>query len=306
MQLITTGSTDENDYKQYLDDTGFPDLDQDLEDDVIKVLSFLCNEEKMLEGLKQFAKQYYDFKQLENKEGRTDKHSLRKFFDEWGRDNHFNQGSTEPVPAEFRSSPGFNFPKLTAVLIDEVSAELFLDVLLKNAYLSSDPGAGVTHGKWSHSIQLFILEEARKSGILKLNTPTVAEFITRISQVKPQGTSFTLWYVIFDSTFEETFTCPDAVARTLYANFDRSKESLFLSNKLKAYKEKVEKANSDYGSESAGSRYSPYVEKSYASRMPEYGYIEADRTRGLLWFSHKKAVNVQPEEVSLNTNQKGM
>ncbi|WP_112218580.1 LirA/MavJ family T4SS effector [Legionella quinlivanii] len=299
LQLITKGNSDNNDYKLYLSDTGFSSLEENLEQDVIKVLSFLCNEEMMLAGFKKFAKSYYEFKQSEGREGRTEKHTIRKFFDEWGSVNHFNQGSEEPVPAEYRTNTEFDFPKSTAVLIDELTTGLFLDVLLKNAYLSSDPGAGVVHGKWSHSIQLFILEEARKSGFLQLNAVNMAEFIKQISQIKPEFGSLNLWYLIFDSTLEGTFTCPDTIVRTLESALDEAEESIYLSKKMNVYKEKSEK--SDASTVIDEKRYNPYVAKKYARRTPELGFIEADQSRGLLWFTHKKITD-NGQEVSPSIN----
>ncbi|WP_133138686.1 LirA/MavJ family T4SS effector [Legionella genomosp. 1] len=298
LQLITKGNSDNNDYKLYLSDTGFSSLEESLEQDVIKVLSFLCNEEMMLAGFKKFAKSYYEFKQSEGRAGRTEKHTIRKFFDEWGSVNHFNQGSDEPVPAEYRTNTEFDFPKSTAVLIDELTTGLFLDVLLKNAYLSSDPGAGVTHGKWSHSIQLFILEEARKSGFLQLNAVNIAEFIKQISQIKPEFGSLNLWYLIFDSTLEGTFTCPDMIVRTLESKLDEAEESIYLSEKMNVYKKKSEIPSSEVIDEK---RYNTYVAKKYARRTPELGFIEADQSRGLLWFTHKKTTGHE-QEISPSMN----
>ncbi|KTD49931.1 helicase [Legionella quinlivanii] len=299
LQLITKGNSDNNDYKLYLSDTGFSSLEENLEQDVIQVLTFLCNEEMMHAGLKKFAKSYYEFKQSEGREGRTEKHTIRKFFDEWGSVNYFNQGASEPVSSEYRTNPEFDFPKSTAVLIDELTTDLFLDVLLKNAYLSSDPGAGVTHGKWSHSIQLFILEEARKSGYLQLNAVNIAEFIKQISQIKPEFGSLNLWYLIFDSTLEGTFTCPDTIARTLESNFDEAGESIYLNKKMNTYKEKSEKLDSIKVTDER--RYNAYVAKKYAQRIPELGFIGTDQSRGLLWFTHKKITDKE-QDVSPSIN----
>ncbi|WP_269147474.1 LirA/MavJ family T4SS effector [Legionella sainthelensi] len=45
------------------------------------------------------------------------------------------------------------------MLFGELTANLFNNVLLKNGYLSVDIGAGPKHGKWAHTIQLFLREQ---------------------------------------------------------------------------------------------------------------------------------------------------
>lgn len=90
------------------------------------------------------------------------------------------------------------------MLYGELTADLFN---IKQGYLSADIGAGPAHGKWAHSIQFFILEEARKTGQLKLHTKNVCEFIQKISQVHGEFESMSLWSILFDA-FDEKLSLP--------------------------------------------------------------------------------------------------
>jgi hypothetical protein len=271
-------------YQQYLDSMQFTELAGKLRDDVIEVLKFFCNEELVKSGLADFANQYYTFVQKGNAK------SLRAFFDIWGAKNHFNQ-ATENTPSDtrYQISKDFVFPKATPTLYGELKPALFLDVLLKNGYLSSDPGAGTVHGKWSHSIQLFLLEEARKKGILKLHHTNVREFMVTISQNKTGGDANNLWMLLFDSFEDQIFTCPNNIRNAL-ASMKEGEAQLFVSEKLSKHKVKVEKYNHANG-------VGAYSKHKYLDKSKTFIKQETSKLSGLLWFD-KRAQDLKSDRKS--------
>lgn len=273
LNLISVGELDKNDYESYLVDRGYTDLEPALKKDIIAVLTFFCNEDLVLNGLKQFAQQYFQFNSQNKK-------SLRDFFNDWGSKNHFNQNLDSELPAGYQISDNFSYPYHTPILFGELSSDLFLNVLLKKGYLSSDSGAGPEHGKWSHTIQAFILEEARKENKLTLYSATVCEFIQKISQVKPFYSSFSLWDILFDSFEDNIFTCPNNIVAELGRTFNTTEAERFLSSKLLAHKEKVLKLEEKNG-------YGAYSQEKYLSRLSEASYIRSTKY-GMLWLKPRR------------------
>ncbi|STX99916.1 helicase [Legionella pneumophila] len=233
LELIRNGETDTNDYEEHLDSFGYETLEKPLKEDAKSICQFFCNEELVLQGLKKLVTQFYQFNQPEKK-------TLMQFFDGWGSKNHFNQGTTSNEKIPFETSRNFHFPNHTPVLCGELTADLFNNVLLKQGYLSADIGAGPKHGKWAHSIQFFLLEEARKAGQLNLHANNVCEFIKKISQIHGQYESLSLWSILFDS-FDETFTCPNLITQTLTSQWDNSKEAQFLADRLNSFQKNLKK-----------------------------------------------------------------
>lgn len=165
------------------------------------------------------------------------------------------------------------------MLYGELTADLFNNVLLKQGYLSADIGAGPAHGKWAHSIQFFLLEEARKDGQLKLHTKNVCEFIQKISQVHGEFESMSLWSILFDAFDETIFTCPNTITQTLSSQWDDSEAAQFLTAKLNNFREKFEEAAS------TKRNYNSYANQKYLSRIEEASYIKYKDKCALLWFS---------------------
>ncbi|HHT0591637.1 TPA: LirA/MavJ family T4SS effector [Legionella anisa] len=274
VELIQIGKEDTNDYEQSLHDFGYTDLGKKVKEDVIAVWKFFCNEELVLRGLKKFVTEYFLFNQKE-------KRSLRQFFDDWGSKNHFNAPNTDKISEEFKTSPDFQYPKHTPVLYGELTADLFKNVLLQNGYLSADVGAGPTHGKWAHSIQFFLLEEARKEGILQLHSQSICQFVQTISQIKGPFEALSLWDILFDSFEEHIFTYPNNITRILSSAWDTSEAAKFLAAKLNAFEEKFNWIAKDEQC------YDGYAKQKYLSRLNEASYIFYKEKCALLWFASK-------------------
>lgn len=284
MKLIHL-NTDTNDYNSELDLFGYTELAQDIREDIIAIWNFFCNENRVLQGVKNFAQQYYDYNTYE-------KRTLREFFDHWGSNNFFNQASDNNSLEQYNTSNEFQYPNHTPILCGELTADLFHNVLLKNGYLSGDIGAGPAHGKWAHSIQLFLLEEARKSGQLVLNSPSVCEFIKKMSQIKPALPAFHLWDILFDSFDDNIYTNPNNLTSLLIQQND-SQASLFLSQKIMNYSEK-------YSKEAAVGDYNALAKRKYLSRISEASYVRYGDQCSLLWFTPKnknRAENLPTTEV---------
>ncbi|CAM2892860.1 helicase [Legionella steigerwaltii] len=273
VELIRIGQEDKNDYEQSLNDLGYTELDAQIREDAIAVWRFFCNEELVLCGLKKFVTAYFEFNQKEKK-------SLRQFFDEWGSRNHFNMPDSYEISKKFTVSPHFQYPKHTPVLYGELTGDLFNNVLLKNGYLSADVGAGPLHGKWAHSIQLYLLEEARKKGILQLHAQSVRHFLQTISQIKGEFVSFSLWNILFDSFEEHIFTYPNNITRIL-STWNTSEAAKFFATKLKAFEEKFNRAAQ------TEECYEGLAKQKYLSRLNEASYIFYKEKCALLWFAPK-------------------
>lgn len=285
MELIYLNDTDNNDYNSELDNYGYENLAHNIKDDVIAVWKFLCTEALVLQGVRQFAEQYYAY-------NRDEKRTLRQFFDDWGSKNHFNQVSDKTDLEPYQTSPDFQYPAHTPILYGELTPDLFLNVLLKHGYLSGDIGAGPVHGKWVHSIQLFILEEARKSGKLTLHSKSVCDFVKTISQIKPLFNGFHLWDILFDSFDENIYTHPNNITSLLIKLKD-SEATQFLSKKLIDFKKKFDEAFQT-------GDYNTYAKRKYLSRISEAQYVSYGEKCSLLWFAPKSkisGVHAEPNEV---------
>ncbi len=291
LELIRNGETDTNDYEEHLDSFGYETLEKSLKEDAKSICQFFCNEELVLQGLKKLVTQFYQFNQPEKK-------TLMQFFDGWGSKNHFNQGTTSNEKIPFETSRNFHFPNHTPVLCGELTADLFNNVLLKQGYLSADIGAGPKHGKWAHSIQFFLLEEARKAGQLNLHANNVCEFIKKISQIHGQYESLSLWSILFDS-FDETFTCPNLITQTLTSQWDNSKEAQFLADRLNSFQKKFEKAAS------TENNYNAYANKKYLSKIDKANYVKYKDKCAILWFApqDKKTIPKPSSQEELKQNQ---
>ncbi|KTD41157.1 LirA/MavJ family T4SS effector [Legionella parisiensis] len=274
VELIQIGKKDTNNYEQCLQDFGYTNLDNKVQEDVIEVWKFFCNEELVLRGLKRFVTTYFLFNQEE-------KRSLRYFFDHWGNKNHFNNPTSSEVSEIFKTSTDFQYPRHTPILHGELTADLFNNVLLKNGYLAADAGAGPAHGKWAHTIQFFILEEARKEGVFQLHAQTVCQFIQTISQIKGMFESLSLWNILFDSFDEHIFTSPNNITKLLTSSWDSSEAAQFLAAKFNAYEEKFDRIAKDEKS------YGGYTKQKYLRRLNEARYIFYKETCALLWFAPK-------------------
>ncbi|KTD55770.1 helicase [Legionella santicrucis] len=277
LDLIHNEQIDSNDYELWLKEYGYTELDENLKQDILAICKFFCNEELISQGLKKLAEQYFVFNRVEKK-------SLRQFFDNWGSQNHFNNPNPLNSIEEFKTSANFQYPKQIPILYGELTANLFNNVLLKNGYLSADVGAGPKHGKWAHTIQLFLIEEARKEGILKLHTPTACQFIQLISQIKGQFESFSLWNLLFDSFDDHIFTNPNNITTALTHPHSATEAQIFLASKLHAYEKKFNQAASVSG-------YESFAHTKYLSRLSEASYVSYKDKCGLLWFAPKNKIS---------------
>lgn len=275
IELIRTGEKDINNYEQTLNDYGYTDLKKEVKEDAIAVWKFFCSEELVKNGLRKFVSEYFKFYQKENK-------SLRTFFNEWGKNNHFNKPKAINHPSEYTVSDNFQFPETTPILYGELTADLFYDILLQNGYLSADLGAGPEHGKWAHSIQMYLLEEARKEGILQLHSQSVCQFLQTISQIKGPYESLSLWNILFDSFEEHIFTFPNNITKVLSSAWDTSEAAKFFATKLNAYADKFNRIANEETS------YEGYAKKKYLSRLNEASYIFYKEKCALLWFASKE------------------
>lgn len=283
LDLICNEQIDTNDYNLWLKEYGCTELNENLKQDVLAICKFFCNEQLVLHGLKKLAEQYFAF-------NKTEKKSLRQFFDNWGSQNYFNNPTPLNSTEEFKTSTNFQYPKHTPILYGELTANLFNNVLLKNGYLSADVGAGPKHGKWAHTIQLFLIEEARKEGVLKLHTPTTCQFIQLISQIKGQYESFSLWNLLFDSFDDHIFTNPNNITTILAHYHGTAEAEIFLASKLNAYEKKFDQAASTLG-------YEGFAQTKYLSRLSEASYVSYKDKCGLLWFAPKnKSSNSVPSQ----------
>ncbi|KTD11185.1 helicase [Legionella gratiana] len=278
LNLVSNEQIDTNDYELWLKEYEYTELDEHLRQDVLAICKFFCNEALVLQGLKKLAEQYLTF----NKE---EKKSLRQFFDDWGSKNHFNNPNPLNSTTEFKTSANFQYPKHTPILYGELTANLFNNVLLKNGYLSADVGAGPKHGKWAHTIQLFLIEEARKEGVLKLYTPTACQFIQTISQTKGKFESFSLWNLLFDSFDDHIFTNPNNITTALVHYHGNTEAEIFLASKLHAYEKKFDQVASTSGC------YDGFAHTKYLSRLSEASSVSYKDKCGLLWFAPKNKIS---------------
>lgn len=290
VELIQIGKKDTNNYEQCLQDFGYTDLDKNVKEDVIAVWKFFCNEELVLRGLKKFVTAYFLFNQEEKK-------SLRQFFDDWGSKNYFNTPTSSEISDEFKTSPDFQYPKHTPILHGELTADLFNNVLLKNGYLAADAGAGPVHGKWAHTIQFFLLEEARKEGIFQLHAQTVCQFIQTISQIKGMFESLSLWNILFDSFDDHIFTSPNNITKLLTSSWDSSEAAQFLAAKFNAFAEKFDRIAKDEQC------YEGYAKQKYLSRLNEARYIFYKDKCALLWFASKNKEETGHNKAELGTGR---
>lgn len=277
MKLICMNNNDDNDYNFELDLCGYSNLEPDIKDDIIAVWKFFCNENLVLWSVKHFAEQYYAV-------NKDEKRTIRQFFNMWGSNNHFNQVSEQASFESYETSPDFKYPDHTPILCGELTADLFHNVLLKQGYLSGDIGAGPVHGKWAHSIQIFMLEEARKTGRLTLHSPTVCEFVKTISQIQPLFAGRHLWDILFDSFDEDVYTYPNNVT-DLLTHLNDSEATLFISKKFSAFNQK-------FTEETKSGDYNALAKKKYLSRISEAVYIKYADQCSLLWFKPKSCINV--------------
>ncbi|WP_225316678.1 LirA/MavJ family T4SS effector [Legionella longbeachae] len=168
--------TDEN--------TTYAQLSEDLKENLGAVLEFFLNEELVHKYISKFAD---DYEQFDSKE---DKKTLRRFFTQWGSGNGFNQGDNREntqYPLQYKHSgkiyklSQFQLPKEIPSLVGILPSSLFTRVFLGFGYLICDPGAGTVHGKWTHSLQLFMLEEAHKNNELKfINCTSIVNLMREI------------------------------------------------------------------------------------------------------------------------------
>ncbi|STY29441.1 helicase [Legionella wadsworthii] len=287
IELIRTGEKDINNYEQTLSDFGYTDLRKEVKEDAIAVWKYFCSEGLVKNGLKKFVSEYFKFYQKENK-------SLRQFFNEWGKNNHFNKPRAINYSSEYTMSDNFQFPETTPILYGELTADFFYDILLQNGYLSADLGAGPEHGKWAHSIQMYLLEEARKEGTLQLHSASVCHFLQTISQVKGPYESLSLWNILFDSFEEHLYTFPNNITKILSSDWDASEAAKFFSTKLNAYADKFKRIAKEEAS------YEGYAKKKYLSRLNEASYIFYKEKCALLWFASKEK-NDKSDSVLINS-----
>ncbi|VEB36173.1 helicase [Legionella sainthelensi] len=179
LDLIRKEQIDSNDYELWLKEYGYTELDENLKQDILAICKFFCNEELVLQGLKKLAEQYLDF-------NKTEKKSLRQFFDNWGSQNHFNNPSPHNSTQEFTTTAHFQFPKYTPILFGELTANLFNNVLLKNGYLSADIGAGPKHGEMGSYDPIVSYRRSKKRRSFKTSyTNCLPIYTSNISNQRP-------------------------------------------------------------------------------------------------------------------------
>lgn len=67
VELIRNGETDTNDYEEHLDSFGYETLEKSLKEDAKSICQFFCNEELVLQGLKNWWHNFISLTNLRKK-----------------------------------------------------------------------------------------------------------------------------------------------------------------------------------------------------------------------------------------------
>ncbi len=185
----------ENRDKNNDEDTNFPYY--------VSLLRYQENEEKPLNSyLAIFIEKYKKF--YEENQSTKNKPTIRKFFEEWLKINNLLDGIENT-----------KFPDGVPTLTGGINIDLFLDLLGTGNAMFKDLIKDDSHGRWTHAIQMFVIQEAINDGKIKLvdfdngdRNINIFQFISRIFSNKEINLfDKTIFEVLFDNS---AFALPDS------------------------------------------------------------------------------------------------
>lgn len=257
-------------------------LSDDMKENLGAVLEFFLNEELVHKYILKFANDYEQF------DSQKSKKTLRCFFTQWGAENGFNQGDTrenKKAPLRYKYSDEiyklskFELPKEIPYLVGILPSSLFTHVFLRFGYLICDPGAGTGHGKWTHSLQLFMLEEALKNKDLKLmNCDSIVNLMKEISSYEYRGNG--IFGPLFDSQTRTDYTRPELLMKAiLNENLIQSDSMTKLRKKLLEHKNNIAQLEGKNEEE----KTTKYEKKFIKNATHYYGFQKEAKSVGFFW-----------------------
>ncbi len=260
-------------------------LSENLKENLGAILDFLLNTGLVHKYIQKFASDYEKINPQNNKK------TLRFFFTQWGAENGFNLGdSRENTQSPLRYEhcgkiyklSKFHLPKEIPYLVGILPSSLFTRVFLGFGYLICDPGSGIAHGKWTHSLQLFMLEEARKNKELKLiNCDSIVNLMKEISCHESRGDK--IFAPLFDSQTRTDYTRPETLMKAIHdKNLIKSDEMATLRDKLFKHQKKIEQLDG---------KEKEYEQKFAKNATHYYGFQTEEKTVGFFWGKSKTNSN---------------
>lgn len=254
-----------------------------LEQDLLAIFRFFNNKKLVLKYLSEFAYQYHHF--CAGKETGT---NFRNFFTAWGQGHGFNQamnGKTVVYKNEHAVKlyhAKTDLPASIPTLVGIVPARLFTNLFLRQGYLISDPGAGVLHGKWTHSLQVFMLQEALIHKDIELFSCDSIKSLLRQMGCHRQG------HLIFGALLDsnqatDDYSRPEALLKLLMTD-----ETLTDKAGILAVRAKVEKYNAKVGNAPEA-----YTQRKFDAANKYIGVV--GEQRGFLW--GKREMPAEREDV---------
>ncbi|EEZ94044.1 LirA/MavJ family T4SS effector [Legionella longbeachae] len=150
-----------------------------------------------------------------------------------------------------------------------------------------DPGSRA-HEKWTHSLQLFMLEEARKNNELKVtNYDSLVNLMKEISCYELRGDK--IFAHLFDSQTRTDYTRPETLMKAIHdKNLIQSDEMATLRNKFFKHHNKIKQL--------AG-KEKKYEQKFVKNATHYYGFQTEERPLGFFWGKSKTKGNKLIEPV---------
>lgn len=139
-------------------------------------------------------------------------HVLTNFIAEWAQQNGFNQAHTvyciEKDDMGQKHRIAIELPAKVPTIFDFLDGRIFISIILRLGYLQKDVGAGVSHGEFTHFLQLYILfEENKKDPFLRHSLSYLISISGDFTDYLGQNT---LWSFIFDKDPDSLgFSNPD-------------------------------------------------------------------------------------------------
>lgn len=257
-------------------------LSEDMKNNLGAVLNFFLDKNLVHKYIMKFADDYEQFDSKENKK------TFRGFFTQWGALNGFNQGyipNNEKKLLSFKDSgeiyklSNFELPKEIPYLVGILPSSLFTHVFLRFGYLICDPGAGTAHGKWTHSLQVYMLQEALRNGDIQLtNCDSIVQLMKEISRYERGGDG--IFAQLFDSKSRLDYTRPETLMEAiLNKELLQSPAMTNLRKKFLAHQKNISQIKEINETE----KVKKYEQKFAKNATHYYGFQTGEKTIGFFW-----------------------
>jgi Family of unknown function (DUF5636) len=215
-------------------------LDKDTQFNWAKILAFFTDKAKVHHYLNKFAETFHKFDPIDGKK------SFRAFFKAWGDEYGFNQGA-DKVEINYRARNSnrisffsTNLPNSIPSLVGIVPANLFVNVFLRHGYLICDPGAGTLHGKWTHTLQVFMLQEALNDKVLQLKgCDSIRELYQNLAK-SHNSKAAKIFGELLDSELTADYTKSENLHRALMTEIKLTPAVKKVREKINRYDEKIQ------------------------------------------------------------------